>query len=304
MSGFPMINLEVFFGIVREKLFGGSMTAGQVSGCEAIIKAFEDRGINDLRFAGYGLATSYLEDNKTMQPIHEMGGTAYFTKLYDINGSKPALAKQLGNVMPGDGARFHGRGFVQLTGRANYVKAGQKLGLDLAGNPDLALQADIAADIMVMGMTEGWFTGKKLSDYFSTSKEDYVNARRIINGTDRASEIAGYAKTFVSALRAAATPETVATQPLVPAPPPAPYTSGTALGTYGLVGSGVLGAAKSASDAASSAVAAAQQAHDTATSAWALVSGLGPWVALALIVCAIGGYVVYRHRAHELEAAK
>src|SRR5438034_4989813 len=74
-------------------------------------------------------------------PINEYGGNAYFTKMYEGR-------KDLGNTQPGDGARYHGRGYIQLTGRANYRAYGQKLGLPLEQNPDLALQPDVAARIL------------------------------------------------------------------------------------------------------------------------------------------------------------
>ena len=58
-----------------------------------------------------------------------------------------------------------------------------------------------AVKIMVQGMKDGWFTGKKLSDYINQSQKDYVGARRIINGTDKDKLISGYAETFEKALR-------------------------------------------------------------------------------------------------------
>jgi hypothetical protein len=73
----------------------------------------------------------------------------------------------------------------------------------LAGNPDLAMEPRIAYAAMSAGMLEGWFTGRKLSDYIRPGRVDYVNARRIINGTDKAAEIAGYARDFESSLRIA-----------------------------------------------------------------------------------------------------
>lgn len=58
------------------------------------------------------LATTKHETASTMQPIDEYGDSAYFTQMHENRSD-------LGNTEPGDGARFHGRGFVQLTGRLN-----------------------------------------------------------------------------------------------------------------------------------------------------------------------------------------
>jgi predicted chitinase len=102
-----------------------------------------------------------------------------------------------------DGKTWLGRGYVQLTHRKNYARAGLELGIDLLGNPSLAMKPDIAARILVRGSEKGWFTGKRLSDYLPG---DYVNARRIINGTDKAHEIAALARTFEEALRASPAP--------------------------------------------------------------------------------------------------
>lgn len=67
------------------------------------------------------------------------------------------------------------------------------MNVDLVNNPDLALNPQIAAEILVVGMEKGLFTGKKLSTYINNESNDFVNARRIINGVDRAQLIAGYA---------------------------------------------------------------------------------------------------------------
>ena len=129
-----------------------------------------------------------------MQPIKEIGGTAYFTRMYDINGQRPAKARELGNLAPGDGVKYAGRGYVQLTGRTNYARYG------LAERPDDAMKPEVAGAILRSGMANGTFTGKKLADYLPG---DYVGARRIINGTDRAADIAGYAVGFETALKEA-----------------------------------------------------------------------------------------------------
>ena len=107
------------------------------------------------------------------------------------------MGKTLGNTNAGDGARFCGRGFVQLTGRSNYFKAGKFVGVDLIANPEKACDPDIAYRIATEGMLEGWFTGKKLSQYFADGKlPQWEQARRIINGMDKSSKIASIARQF------------------------------------------------------------------------------------------------------------
>lgn len=94
-------------------------------------------------------------------------------------------------------APWYGRGLVQLTFRDNYVKAEEKLGLPsgtFTNNADLVSELKYAIPIMCLGMRDGWFTGVKLSDYGTGSSFDFNGARAIVNGTDRASTIAGYAQ--------------------------------------------------------------------------------------------------------------
>ena len=187
------MNRSEFYARVRP-MFGGALSQKQVDGIEALLAA--TAGLPD-EVQAYLLATAKHETADTMQPITEYGGRKYFDK-YDTG----KLAKALGNTpeADGDGYRYRGRGYVQITGRANYSKAGDWLKLDLINNPDLALQPTIAAQILVRGCINGWFTGKKLSDYLPG---DYVNARRVVNGTDKADLIAGYARGFEAALVAA-----------------------------------------------------------------------------------------------------
>ena len=92
---------------------------------------------------------------------------------------------------------------MQLTWIFNYQKAGVSVHQDLVNHPDLALVPSISVEIVMKGMVLGWFTGRKLNDYITESKADFVNARRIINGMDRAVLIAGYATTFLKALEKA-----------------------------------------------------------------------------------------------------
>ena len=220
-----MIERKAFFDAVRKAPFGGPLSQGQVSGMSAILDEWERRpAFTDLRWLAYMLATTFHETARKMTPIHEYGKASYFEGRY---GPGTSVGKVLGNTQPGDGNRFHGRGYVQLTGRRNYTLAGQKLGVNLVADPDRALELSLAAAIMFLGMSEGWFTGKKLGDYITASRCDYTNARRIINGTDKAATIKGYTVAFENALRGAwradlapvllpQAPETVTTPPEPP----------------------------------------------------------------------------------------
>lgn len=179
------------FKILRESF--GKLTQNQVDQFNFLVGEFDkDKSITYPQ-AAYMLATTWHETARTMLPIEEYGkgkGRKYGQK-YDIDGS---IYKGLDHI-------YYGRGYVQLTWLSNYNLAKQKLGIDFVNHPEYALQREHAVKILIAGMKDGWFTGRKLSDYISQSKKDYVNARRIINGTDKAQKIANEAVTFEKALR-------------------------------------------------------------------------------------------------------
>lgn len=192
-----MINRKYFFDSIRDSLFHGDFTQPQVEGLDAILDRWEASGLTDLRWLAYMLATCYHETAKTMQPIEEYGkGNGYkYGKKIKRSGIPYTLPDKI----------YYGRGYVQLTWYENYETMGRLLGIDLLNNPELALHPNIAAQIMFEGMTKGNshfgdFTGKSLENYFNETKEDWVNARRIINGIDKAELIAGYGKEFFTAL--------------------------------------------------------------------------------------------------------
>jgi putative chitinase len=174
----------------------------QVAGAGRLIGLIStDPDITDIRWAAYMLATVKHECADTWTPIVERGSLSYFHR-YDAD---TPLGHRLGNTQDGDGFRFRGRGYVQLTGRGNYARLGEMLGIgdQLIQNPDLALNPDLAYRITSVGMRTGYFTGKKLSDYINGSVCDYVNARRIVNGVDRADMVAGYASKIEQVLSSA-----------------------------------------------------------------------------------------------------
>lgn len=179
-----MIDRKKFFNGVRQQPFSGKLATGQVSGMTAILDEWERRNLTDMRMLSYMLGTVKWETDHTMQPIVEGGGTKYLKskKYYP----------------------WYGRGYVQLTWDYNYKKFQARVlklfKADIVGNADLAMRPDIAAFIMFEGMLNGEFTGKKLSNYFTDIKTDWLGARRIINGTDRQAEIAGISKQFYADL--------------------------------------------------------------------------------------------------------
>lgn len=140
---------------------------------QLIIQEAIRQGVRSPDQLAYILATAAHESNLT--PILEKGGPAYLQKYQG--------RQDLGNVNPGDGVKYAGRGFVQLTGKNNYQKYSSLLGIDLVNNPDLALDPQVAAQILVHGIINGGFTGKKISDYTKADGSvDYYQARRIVNG--------------------------------------------------------------------------------------------------------------------------
>lgn len=101
-------------------------------------------------------------------PMVERGGPSYLSDLYDGR-------KDLGNILPGDGARFRGRGFIQITGRANYAHFGAEIGKDLASNPGLALDPVISAEILA-----AFFKERRIPDFANKKRWDLV--RGAVNG--------------------------------------------------------------------------------------------------------------------------
>lgn len=131
----------------------------------------------------YVLATTEWETAQTFQPVRE----AFWL-------SEEWRKRNL-RYYP-----YYGRGYVQLTWENNYQKYSDILGVDLVGNPDLAMENDIALFVLVHGFKTGTFTGRKITDYINDFETDFINARRRINGTDRAHEIAELAENYLNDL--------------------------------------------------------------------------------------------------------
>jgi putative chitinase len=192
-----------FFSAFRTTLGRGWLNQGQVAGTSTILNAWDARVPgSDVRFVAYSLATSWHETAFKMLPIREEGSPVYFRRMYDpMSGdeSRARLAVSMG-ALPGDGAIFYGRGYVQTTWRRNYERFSPLIGVDLVANPDVMLRPDVASKVMIIGMLDGLFTGRRLANYFN-EKTDFINARRVINGIDCAMQIAVYGEHFWAALK-------------------------------------------------------------------------------------------------------
>lgn len=205
-----------FYAALRKRdsgVFGTSLSQQQVDGLETLLDVWQRYCADDpLDLLAYNLGTAYHETAHTMQPITERGQRSYFNK-YEP-GTR--IGKILGNTLKGDGYRFRGEGHVQNTGRRNARYASKRLNekfglrVDLEANPGKRGDPLISALSLFLGNKEGWWTGKDLLQYLDGKDEsdeedlrEFINARRVVNGTDKARLIGGYALAFEKALKAA-----------------------------------------------------------------------------------------------------
>jgi len=179
-------NYDIFFSEYRIN-FGAIKASVTVDNIKKIIEAAEYYGASENQLA-YVLASAYHETAHDFIPKYEYGNYAYFIKKYWLNTK---VAKWLGNDVESEAFKYRGRGLIQITGETNYEKFG------IANNPEKAIQIETSIDILYRGMLYGMFTGAKLSKYVGVNSYDFINARRVVNGTDRAKMIAEYADKFL-----------------------------------------------------------------------------------------------------------
>jgi len=202
---------KVFFDALSAHF--GALSQDQKVGFARILQAAARRG-TAWDFLAYILATTWWETGKTMEPVRE----AFWVK------NAEAWRKAHLRYYP-----YYGRGYVQLTWLRNYQLVTDyfrnvlHIEVDFVKNPDLVMHPEYALIILFVGMEKGWFTGKSLSDYLDGIDEadaedlrEFANARRIINGTDKAATIGAIAVKMEHALRKAGygpTPEPVRPTP-------------------------------------------------------------------------------------------
>lgn len=220
-----------FYAELRKRgsgVFGSSLSQGQVDTLEMLLDEGQARGLPPPQLA-YVLATVYHEVGSALHPrsenlnysarrIRQVWPSRFASvgaaTLYANDPQRLAnkvYADRLGNgsEASGDGWRYRGRGLCQITGKANYARFSKLLGIDLAADPERAMEPRIAILILFEGMVGGSFTGRRLSDFFGDGKGDFVGARAIINADvgSNGQKVAGHARAFDHALRTAIGPQ-------------------------------------------------------------------------------------------------
>lgn len=306
-----MFDRKHLFDLLRNAPFGGRLTQMQVKAISLILDLCEKMKL-PLEFIAYILATAFHETGGSFSPGKEsLNYTASALKkkfsrerisIADADkygrktgqkANQSAIAnliyggawglRNLGNKVFGDGWRYIGRGLVQITGLRNYAIFG------IADNPDEAMKLDKAVDILVTGMVNGVFTGKKLSDYLKNGIFNAVAARAIVNGSDKASLIAMHYDAILAALQKAE----VRTDN---------YTSDFKLEAEKKALADVSAVETEDVSATKSAVAIGTYATTGATLLGSIVAAITtPWgAAFAIAVLAIGAFFLYGHLSGKL----
>lgn len=220
-----------FFAAVRSSLFAGKLSAEQVKGMEAILDACEKYHVKDAHHIANILAQVFHETGTYMLPVKE----TVFPSHKDKNPSDAAVIARLDAAFksgklpwvskPYWREGWFGRGPIQLTHKVNYEKVGKAIGVDLVTDKNRIMDPAIGAATAVVGMRDGIFTGKKLSDFdfpAALNAPTRSHPRRIVNGNDGTdAKINTYHRAFHAALMAGGYRE----KPFVvddPGPKPAP----------------------------------------------------------------------------------
>ena len=191
------------FNVIRNSF--GSLSQEAVDNINLIVETCEKYGLSYSQ-TNYVLASIVWETARTFKPIEEYGkgkNRKYGTWYTNSKGQTYGIAGSDGSTyLYSDYPHlYYGRGHTQNTWLDNYKYIKQRTGVDVVNNPNLLLDSKLSAEVTVLAMKEGWYTGKKLSDYINDSKKDFIGARRVINSLDKAQQIADIATVMEKALR-------------------------------------------------------------------------------------------------------
>jgi predicted chitinase len=214
------MNRIVFYNALRSSnmLFGQVLSSKQVEAMDALVDVSDQEGL-EIRGLAYVFASIYHETGTLMFPIKETVKRTHKDKNPKDSVVIARLDRAWANGQlpwvkePYWREGWFGRGGIQLTHKDNYGKMGRALGLNLIGQPEMALDPYISAQIAIIGCRDGMFTGRRLDQFFNDKTDNAPGARRIVNGregrvgpdgfTTLDHKIAGYHNEFLRALREA-----------------------------------------------------------------------------------------------------
>jgi hypothetical protein len=207
-SGGAKIDRQRFYAnFPSTKLNNKQVNPSRKAGFEAIFDVWDAvEHFDFLEWLAYALATAWHETGSLMQPVREGFAKTDAQAFARVSAYCQRVGRDNYARRASNGMSYYGRGYVQLTFADNYLKMGKRLGLgtQLVNNPDLVMNPQIAANILLTGMVEGLFRPKagRLADYFNNQEDDWTNARGLINGdiSKNGPMIGGYGKAFFSAL--------------------------------------------------------------------------------------------------------
>lgn len=198
--------LDLNWAYLRRKL-DVSFSQSQVDGMNFLRDACNKAKLSP-QHAAYIFATAWHESAKRMQPVSEFGKGAkhrygqWFKNSRGVKNGVRNGAKNWPRYLYSEYPHlYYGRGLSQLTWLDNYIRATEELGVDFANNPEIANKPEHSADILVTGSMQGWFTTRSIPQKITYGHfQEFIDARGVINGKDKAKMIAEYAKIFLTGM--------------------------------------------------------------------------------------------------------
>lgn len=153
--------------------FPGALLANIEKHLPPVLHAMQEAQLTTPRMVAFALATIAAETAGFVPISERVSRFNTRVKSFDLYDGR----KDLGNRQPGDGSKYRGRGFVQLTGKDNYLRYGERIGVDLVEHPERACEPAIAAQLLAL------FIADRAADADAALlAANFAKARRLVNG--------------------------------------------------------------------------------------------------------------------------